>query len=89
MARLQATANLSDPLVQCLSDVNSLLEKLNVVNGNEIEMNLVTTYDDLSTNSKLIAKELWSLPQNFVSRNGWSSLNYSLNCFTSRENFNV
>jgi hypothetical protein len=53
-----------DPLVQCLSDVNSLMEKLSVVNGNDIEKNLVTTNDDFNTNGKLIVQELRSLPQN-------------------------
>ena len=53
-----------DPLVQCLSDVNSLMEKLSVVNGNDVEKNLVTTHDDFSTDGKLIVHELRSLPQN-------------------------
>ena len=53
-----------DPLVQCPSDVNSLMEKLSVVNGNDVEKNLVTTHDDFSTDGKLIVHELRSLPQN-------------------------
>ena len=53
-----------DPLVQCPSDVNSLMEKISVVNGNDVEKNLVTTHDDFSTDGKLIVHELRSLPKN-------------------------